>query len=308
MNGKSPTITLNNGVEMPQLGLGVYLSPADQTSIAVRSAIENGYRLIDTAACYGNEQQVGQGIADSGAPREDLFITTKLWITDYGYDQALRAFDVSMEKLGLDYLDLYLLHWPCPSDWANTVQAWQAAEKLLADGRIRAIGVCNFTEQHLMDLASSARIVPAVNQIELHPLFSQPEMRAANAARGIVTQAWSPIGGVFINHPREPGNITRVLDTPVLVDIAQRLGKTPAQVVLRWHLQNGVAVIPKSANPDRIAANIDVFDFTLPDTDMAAINDLNADLRNGPVPDEFDQAMFLRRQQARLQAESKKNA
>jgi diketogulonate reductase-like aldo/keto reductase len=299
MSKNVPHLKLNNGVELPALGLGVYLSPPDRTADAVRSAISSGYRLIDTAAGYGNEQQVGDGIASSGAKRVDLFVTTKLWIGDYGYDQALRAFDVSMRKLGLDYLDLYLLHWPAPSTWEATLASWRAAEKLLADGRVRAIGVCNFTRKHLDDLIAASTVVPAVNQIELHPLFSQREMRETNSRLGIATQAWSPIGGTFTNHPRDPGDVVRLLDSPVLTGRSGKLGKTPAQVVLRWHVQNGVSAIPKSIHPDRIASNIDIFDFALSDAEMAAIDALDAGLRNGPDPDVFDMAILKARQAGR---------
>jgi diketogulonate reductase-like aldo/keto reductase len=298
MSGKSPLFKLNNGIVIPALGLGVYLSPGDQTAGAVESAIASGYRLIDTAAAYGSEQQVGEGIKGSGITRGELFVTTKLWIADYGFEETLRAFDVSLGKLGLDYLDLYMLHWPSPSTWDATLASYRAAEKLLAEGRVRAIGVCNFSEKHLGDLIAATDTVPAVNQIELHPLFTQTQMREANAARGILTQAWSPIGGTFINHPREPGKVTRVLELQVLKDIAGRLGKTPAQVALRWHFQNGVATIPKSTHPDRIAANIEIFDFELTADDMAAVDRLDMGKRNAPEPDVFDMAFIKARQEA----------
>jgi diketogulonate reductase-like aldo/keto reductase len=298
MSGKSSSVYLNNGVQLPVLGLGVYLSPPDHTADAVHTAIECGYRLIDTAAAYGNEQQVGEGIARSSVKREELFVTTKLWIADYGYDQALRGFDASVSKLKLNYVDLYLLHWPAPSGWADTLEAWRAAEKLLADGRVRAIGVCNFTAKQLKDLSAGADVVPAVNQIELHPLFSQAEMRAVNAKLGIITQAWSPIGGTMTNHPRDPNNVTRLLDHPTLRRLAEKHGKTPAQIVLRWHFQNGVSAIPKSVHPDRIASNIKIFDFSLPASDMGAIDDLDSGKRNGPDPEVFDLAFLKARQQA----------
>jgi diketogulonate reductase-like aldo/keto reductase len=292
-----PYLRLKNGVELPALGLGVYLSPPDQTAAAVQTAIESGYRLIDTAAAYGNELQVGEGIARSHVSRDELFVTTKLWLADYGYDQAFRAFDASMGKLKLDYLDLYLLHWPSPSTWEATLASWRAAETLLAGGRVRAIGVCNFTRRQLDDLMAASKVAPAVNQIELHPLFSQAEMRAANARLGVVTQAWSPIGGTFTNHPRNPGTVTRLLDDPALTRLAEKLGKKPAQVVLRWHIQNGVSAIPKSIQPDRIFSNIDIFDFALSDADMATIDALDTGRRNGPDPDVFDMAFLKARQQ-----------
>jgi diketogulonate reductase-like aldo/keto reductase len=293
-----PQLKLNNGVELPTLGLGVYLSPANQTATAVRSAIASGYRLIDTAAAYGNEQQVGDGIVDSGVARSELFVTTKLWIADYGYEQALRAFDASMNKLRLQYLDLYLLHWPAPSTWEATLASWRAAEQLLADGLARAIGVCNFTGPQLDHLAAVAKVTPAVNQIELHPLFAQADMRAVDAKRGIATQAWSPIGGTFTNHPRDPGKVTHLVDHPTLTELAEKLGKTPAQIVLRWHIQNGESAIPKSVNPDRIAGNIDIFDFALSEAEMAAIEALDTGRRNGPDPDVFDMAFLKARQAA----------
>lgn len=283
---------LNNGVEMPALGLGVYLSPPEQTAGAVRSAIGSGYRLIDTAAAYGNEREVGEGIAGSRVNRDELFVTTKLWIADYGHDEALRAFDVSMGKLKLDYLDLYLLHWPAPSSWDRTVESFRAAKRLLDEGRVRAIGVCNFNAGHLRDLIRETGVVPAVNQVELHPLFNQAELRAVHAELGIVTQAWSPIGGVLVNHPRDPQAVTRVLELPVMRRLAEKTGRTPAQVILRWHLQNGVAAIPKSVNPDRISSNFDIFDFELTPEDMAAIDALDTGARHGPDPDLFDMAFL----------------
>ena len=298
MSKSQPHLKLNDGIEMPVLGLGVYLSPSDLTASAVRSAIESGYQLIDTAAAYGNEQQVGDGIATSGAKRDQLFVTTKLWIADHGYEQALRSFDASMAKLRLDYLDLYLVHWPTPSAWDATVAAWRAFEKLLADGRVRAIGVCNFTEKHLQALAATSNVVPAVNQIELHPLFNQASLRAANARLGIITQAWSPIGGTLTNHPRDPNNVTRLLDHPALARLAEKLGRSPAQVVLRWQIQNGVSAIPKSVHPERIAANIAIFDFELSAEDMAVINALDTGRRNGPDPDQFDMPFLKARQAA----------
>lgn len=292
MAGISPLIKLNNGVQMPALGLGVYLSPAEQTAGAVEAAIRSGYRLIDTAAAYGNERQVGEGVRRSGIDRAEVFVTTKLWISDYGYDQALRAFDASMEKLGLEYLDLYLLHWPVPSTFEATVAAYRAAERLLAEKRVRAIGVCNFNPWHLEDLRAKTEVVPAVNQVELHPLFNQRAVREANARQGVVTQSWSPLGGVFINHPKDPKAVTHLLAHPGLIDLASKYQKTPAQVVLRWHIQNGLSVIPKSVHPNRIAENIDIFDFELTGADMAALDALDAGARGGPDPDTFDLAFL----------------
>jgi len=283
-----PLVTLNNGVEMPMLGLGVYLTPGDQTGNAVETALAAGYRMIDTAAVYGNEREVGEGIRRSGLDRSDIFVTTKLWMADHGYDNALRGFDASLEKLGLNYVDLYLLHWPAPSAFDATIEAYRAAEHVLAQARTRAIGVCNFNPGHLDRLAQATGTVPAVNQIELHPLFSQPELRSENARRNIVTQAWSPIGGIYINHPADPAQITRVLDHAVLVELAAKYDKTPAQVVLRWHIQHGNAVIPKSVNPERIRQNIAIFDFTLEEDDMSAIDALDTGQRGGRDPETFD--------------------
>jgi diketogulonate reductase-like aldo/keto reductase len=295
-----PLLTLNNGVQMPAFGLGVFQSPPAETAAAVGAALASGYRLIDTAAFYHNERQVGEGVRRSGLDRAEVFVTTKLWITDYGYDQAFRAFDASMSELGLDYLDLYLLHWPTPSNFANTVAAYRAAEKMLQEGRVRAIGVSNFNPHHLQDLMAQTVVVPALNQVEIHPFFSQPEIRAANARLGIVTQSWSPIGGVFINQPRDPSAITRVLDDPCLNEIAARHKKSPAQAVLRWHIQHGLAVIPKSVHRDRIAANIDIFDFELSAEDMAAIDALDRAERGGLDPDVFGLAAL----DARLKKQS----
>jgi diketogulonate reductase-like aldo/keto reductase len=288
MPGKSPLLPLNNGVAMPAFGLGVYMSPQEQTAAAVQSAINSGYRLIDTAAAYGNEKQVGEGIARSEHPRADLFITTKLWIADHGYDETLRAFDTSLCKLGLEYLDLYLLHWPVPSNFEATIASYRAAQKLLAEGRVRAIGVCNFKPKHLDQLAFHTEVTPAVNQVELHPFFNQHETRKANAERGIVTQSWSPIGGTFINHPSDPSAITHVLDHPLIVELAHAKAKSPAQIVLRWHIQHRLSAIPKSVHPRRIATNIEIFDFKLSHADMTALDRLDTGKRNGPDPDVFD--------------------
>jgi diketogulonate reductase-like aldo/keto reductase len=283
-----PYVTLNDGIEMPMLGLGVYMAEADQTADVVAHALSAGYRLIDTAAFYGNERGVGDGIRQSGLVRSEVFVTTKLWISDYGFDPSLRAVDASLRELGLDYVDLYLLHWPTPSVFDATIACWRAAERIRSEGRARAIGVSNFNPGHLDRLIAATGTVPAVNQIELHPLFSQPRLREENARRGIVTQAWSPIGGIHINHPDDRARITRVLDHPVLVDLAKRHGRTPAQITLRWHIQHGVAVIPKSANPDRIRQNIAVFDFALGPDEMDAIDALDSGIRGGRDPEVFD--------------------
>jgi diketogulonate reductase-like aldo/keto reductase len=275
---------------MPALGLGVLNRNAlERTANAVQCAISNGYRLIDTAASYANERLVGEGIQQSGINRSDVFVSTKLWISDYGYEQALRACQVSLRKLGTDYVDLYLLHWPVPADFEATIAAYRAAEKLLADGRVRAIGVANFKPQHLQDLMARTSIVPAVNQVELHPFFTQQELRAADAQHGIVTQCWSPIGGVYV---KKPTPVQNPLQHAAIGELAARYNKTPAQIVLRWHIQHGLSAIPKSDRPERIAENFNIFDFELTPTDIAAIDALDTGGRGGPDPDQVDTKMF----------------
>jgi 2,5-diketo-D-gluconate reductase A len=283
-------IELDNGVEMPALGLGVFLSPRDRTAEAVETAIESGYRLFDTAAAYNNERQVGEGIRRSGIDRADVFVTTKLWLFDYGYESALRAFDASLRRLGVDYVDLYLLHWPVPTDFAATVDAYRAAEKLLGEGRSRAIGVSNFEPHHLANLIAQTGVVPAVNQVELHPYFIQEDVRAANARHGVVTQSWSPIGGVYDRNRQGEG--TRPLENPVILDLASKYGKTPAQVILRWHVDHGLSAIPKSVTASRIAENIDVFDFALAPDEIAAIDALDTGVRAGTDPEKADAGSF----------------
>lgn len=270
--GGMNAVTLNNNVRMPQLGLGVWRMTDDEAERAVATAIESGYRSIDTATLYGNEEGVGRALRASGVPREELFVTTKLWNDQQGYDEALRAFDESMRRLGLETLDLYLIHWPAPRR-GKYVETWKALEKLYADGRVRAIGVSNFGVGTLERLLAEATVTPAVNQVELHPLFAQRELRGFHAERGIATEAWSPLG-------QGKG----LLDLPVLAEIGARYGKTPAQVVLRWHIQLGNVVIPKSVTPSRIRENIDVFGFALSPEDMATINGLDEGRRLGPDP------------------------
>ncbi|MER5676150.1 aldo/keto reductase [Streptomyces sp. NPDC002238] len=267
-----PTVTLNNGVTIPQLGFGVFQVPDDETTAAVTTALEAGYRSIDTAAVYGNETGVGRALAESGLGREELFVTTKLWNADQGYDATLTAFDSSLAKLGLDHVDLYLIHWPTPARDLYT-DTWRALEKLLAEGRIRAAGVSNFQPAHLRRLREESSLVPAVNQIELHPGLQQRELRSLHAGSGIATEAWSPLAQGAL------------LDDEVLTSLAGRHGKSPAQAVLRWHLQLGNVVIPKSVTPARIRQNIDVFDFELSADDMEAIAGLDRGMRTGPDPD-----------------------
>ncbi|MGO4782687.1 aldo/keto reductase [Cryobacterium sp. W22_MBD10_FK3] len=277
------TITLNNGVQLPSLGLGVLQSEGGEATAAISSALTGGYRLIDTAAAYFNEREIGQGIRDSGADRAEVFLTTKLWMTDYGFDSALRAFDTSAAKLGVDYLDLYLLHWPLPANFSQTVAGYKAAERLLADGRVRAIGVANFKPEHLRALVRETDVVPAVNQIELHPNFQQPEQLAVHRELGIVTQAWSPIGGVY-GWAGENGALPPLQNDTIRV-IADAHGKTPAQVILRWHLQEGRSAIPKSVTPARIAENFAVFDFELTAADLTSIDALDTGVRGAIDPD-----------------------
>jgi diketogulonate reductase-like aldo/keto reductase len=280
-----PVVRLNHGTAMPVLGLGVFQSAPEETAQAVEAALVAGYRLIDTAAAYRNERQVGEAIAGSGVPRAELFVTTKLWMTDYGYATALRAFDASLRRLGLDQVDLYLLHWPAPAEFGSTVAAYQAAEQVLAQGRARAIGVSNFTAAHLERLIARTDVVPAVNQVELHPFFNQHELRAAHERLGIVTQSWSPIGGVHRRRAASPDRVNGPLEHPTVLALATEHGRTPAQVVLRWHIQHGLSAIPKSVRPGRIAENFDVFDFALSDDEIAAIDALDTGARTGTDPD-----------------------
>ncbi|MBY8877870.1 aldo/keto reductase [Streptomyces sp. PLK6-54] len=260
---------------MPQLGFGVWQVPDRDARKAVTTALEAGYRSIDTAAAYGNEKGTGKALASSGLPREELFVTTKLWNNDQGYDSALRALDASLRKLRLDYVDLYLIHWPQPARDAYR-ETWRAFEKIAADGRARAIGVSNFHPAHLDRLIGGSSVVPAVNQIELHPRLPQAGLRRVHAEHGIATEAWSPLG-------QGKG----LLDDPVIARVAARHDRTPAQVVLRWHLQLGNVVIPKSVTPERIRENIDVFGFALTEADMAELAGLDDGTRLGPDPDHF---------------------
>ncbi|MEU3206170.1 aldo/keto reductase [Streptomyces cyaneofuscatus] len=271
-----PSITLNNGLEMPQLGFGVWQVPDDEAAKAVAKAIESGYRSIDTAAIYKNEKGTGRAIAASGVPRDELFVTTKLWNSEQGYDSTLRAFDASLDQLGLDYVDLYLIHWPVPAKDAYT-DTYRAFEKIYADGRAKAIGVSNFHPEHLKRLLDETSVVPVLNQIELHPQLQQAEARAFHAEHGIATEAWSPLG-------QGKG----LLEVPTVVAIARKHGRTPAQAVLRWHLQTGNIVIPKSVTPSRIEENLDVFGFELDADDLAAFAALDEGKRLGPDPAEFN--------------------
>lgn len=281
------TITLNNGVTMPAIGLGVFQSAPEETTGAVRTALQVGYRHIDTAAGYQNEREVGDGIRASGLDRNDVFVETKVWVSDYGHAETLHAFEKSSRKLGLDRIDLLILHQPMPQHFDRAVAAYKALEELLSDGRVRAIGISNFMPHHISELLKQVDVVPAVNQIELHPYFTQPEVQAKNAHYGILTQAWSPIGGITF-YPGWGEERKNVLHDDAVSAIAGRHGKSPAQVLLRWHLQQGRSVIPKSTNPSRITENLDVFDFTLTEQELARLDALNTGVRGGPDPDEID--------------------
>lgn len=285
------TFTLNNGVTIPQLGFGVFQTPADETQTAVTEALSAGYRHIDTAAAYGNERQVGEAIAASDLDRSDVFIETKIWISDYGYDETLHGLEKSARKLGVDQIDLLILHQALPTDFDRTLGAYRALETLLADGKVRSIGVSNFMVEHLNKLMEVATVVPAINQIELHPFFQQPAVQAANAELGILTQAWSPIGGITFY--RVSGH-TSALEDSTIGHIAKEHGKSPAQVMLRWHVQEGRQAIPKSSKPARIAENIDVFDFDLTADELNAINGLDTGHRGGPEPEAMTLAAFGR--------------
>lgn len=279
------TLTLNNGVAMPALGFGVFQMTGPETVASVRTALEDGCTLIDTAASYGNEREVGEGLRASGVAREDVFVTTKLWMSDYGPEKTPVGFEGSLRRLGLDYVDLYLLHQPAPADFDDTVAAYKAAEKLLAQGRVRAIGVSNFSPDHIKRLLDAADVVPAVNQVELHPYFRNETLQSADRTLGIITQAWSPIGGITRYRPSDGDNPMNPLREPAVLALAQRYGKTPAQVILRWHLDEGRSAIPKSKTPSRIAENLDVFDFSLGAEELASIDALDTGLRGGPDPE-----------------------
>lgn len=285
-------LTLNNGVTMPALGLGVFQSSPEDTVTAVEAALRAGYRHIDTAAAYGNEAQVGEGLRRSGVPREEVFLETKVWVSDYGYEQTLHAFEKAAAKLGVEQIDLLILHQPGkPERFEETLDAYRALEKLLEDGTVRAIGVSNFMPHHLERLLAETAVVPAVNQIELHPFFQQRDVQGADATAGIITQAWSPIGGITF-YPGFENEHRSALEDPTLVEVGEAHGKSPAQVMLRWHLQQGRSAIPKSVTPSRIGANYDVFGFELSEEELARIDALETGVRGGPVPDEAPDAWY----------------
>ena len=287
----SSSFTLNNGVQIPAVGFGVFQSAPEETVTAVQTALEVGYRHIDTAAAYFNEREVGEAIRRSGLDRSEVFVETKVWISDYGYEQTLHAFDKSAGKLGIEQLDLLILHQALPGEFDLTLDAYRALEKLRADGAVRAIGVSNFMPEHLTRLLAETSVVPAVNQIEVHPYFRQSALLAADAEHGILSQAWSPIGGITFYRDGSHGS---TLQDPVIGEIAAAHGRTPAQVMLRWHLQQGRQVIPKSVTPSRIRENFDVFDFELTDDQLAAIDALDTGVRGGPEPEQITRQTFGR--------------
>jgi 2,5-diketo-D-gluconate reductase A len=270
-----PLIELNNGQKIPQLGLGVYKLAAASAADLVATAIETGYRRIDTAALYANEAEVGEGIRQSSVPREDIYVTTKIWHDHHGYDEALVAIDESLDRLNIDYVDMVLIHWPAPAQ-DKFVETWAAFQHAVTTGKVRGIGVSNFHPMHLHKLIAAGGAIPAINQVELHPALQQPELRAYNSSHGIATEAWSPLArGRFHNEA-------------IIVKIAEKHGKTPTQVIIRWHIELGNLVIPKTANPERLLENISVFDFSLDEHDMAAIATLDSGFRTGPNPEEFN--------------------
>lgn len=274
MGGINSTVTLHNGVKMPWLGLGVYdAQEGDEVKTAIKEALKIGYRSIDTAAFYHNEVGVGEAVRESAIPREDIFVTTKVWNTDQGYEETLKAFDMSMEKLGLDYLDLYLVHWPVKEKYKDT---YRALEELYAKGRVRAIGVSNFSIRQLKDLLGDCHVKPMINQIELHPMLTQEEVRNFCKEQGIHVQAWSPLmrgKSIFTNE--------------TIQQLASKYNKTPAQIILRWDIQSGILTIPKSVTPSRIKENSEIFDFELSQEDMKAIDNLNQNYRTGQDPEDF---------------------
>lgn len=281
-------MTLNSGTTIPQVGLGVWQAADSETEHAVRYALDEAqYRHIDTAAAYGNEEAVGRGIATSSVPREDVFVTTKLWNADHGYDAALAAFDVSLDKLGLDYVDMYLIHWPLRND-ERLLRTWDAFEEIAQSGRARAVGVCNFEPRHVQLLVDRGGLLPAIDQVELHPHLPQQEIRRLAAQHGIAVESWSPLGGTSNSGWGKASKPNLLLTDPIIERIGDRHGKSAAQVLVRWHLQNGLIVIPKSVHDERISQNIDVFDFDLTTEDMTEIDTLDDGIRVGAHPDELN--------------------
>lgn len=288
-------VTLNNGTTMPSLGLGIMnWDKPELTQPIVEAALDTGYRLLDTAAIYGNERDVGAAIAGSGVPRSDIFLTTKLWMHDFGREQAMRAFEASIDRLKVDYIDLYLLHWPVPAEFDKTIESYQVLIELQAQKRVRSIGVANFSLRNLTDLISATGVVPAVNQIEVHPFFSETTLCEENAKLGIVTEGWAPLGASLRRKlGRESSNDP--LAHPVILELAARYGKTPAQIILRWHIENNVVAIPKTVTMSRLAENFDVFDFSLLPSEVASISALDTGMRPGPDPQDVNSTTFNRR-------------
>lgn len=273
-NLKSPMVTLSDGHSIPQLGLGVYKVDNAITGPLVSQALRSGYRLVDTASMYQNEKGVGEGIVNSGVPRNEIIVATKFWMDDLGYDKTLKAFDISLEQLGLSYLDVYLIHWPAPKRGLLYVESWKAMERLKNEGLVKSIGVCNFHTHHIDEILKVAEHPPVINQIELHPLLTQDHLLDYDAKHSILTQAWSPLAR------------GQILSNELIIGIAKNRVKSPAQIVLRWHIQRGVAVIPKSTSKQRIEENLDVFDFELSEDEMAAISSLNINYRTGVDPED----------------------
>lgn len=291
MSASIPDLVLNNGVTLPPIGLGVFQSPPEETTDAVETALRAGYRHIDTAAAYGNEKEVGEGLRRSGVPREEVFVETKVWVSDYGYDETLHAYDKAVGKLGVDTLDLLILHQPIPTRFEATREAYRALETLLGDGKVRAIGVSNFMPHHLAALLETATVVPAVNQVELHPYFQQPDVQKADADHGVLTQAWSPIGGITF-YPGWGDERRSVLQDPTIGEIAAAHDATPAQVMIRWHLQQGRSAIPKSVTASRIRENLEALQLELSAEELTRIDGLETGVRGGPDPDQPSDAYF----------------
>lgn len=297
--------TLNDGTHLPRQGMGVFRSDSALLQRNVAVALAAGYRLFDTAAAYQNEADLGRALRESGAARDSYMVSTKLRVEDHGRSATLDAFEKSSEALGLEQIDLYLLHWPWPERFDLSLGSWEAMIELRAQGRIRSLGVCNFEPEHLDRLIDATGVAPVLNQVEHHPFLAQTKVIAKNNALNIITQAWSPIGGVFVNRPQDPNRPFTVLQDSVLGRLSQEKGKTPAQIVLRWHLQRGVATLPKSDRVERLHENIDILDFELSADEIAHISALNADRRGGPHPNDFDPTFLARRAAAEATAKSK---
>jgi len=291
----SPTIKLNSGLELPALGFGVYRAKPEETVSAVKTALAAGYRMIDTAAAYFNEEQVGQAIRESSVPRDDIIVQTKAWLSDYGTKEIRHAYDRSRRKLGLERIDVYLLHQPATRDFKPMIAAWLEMEKMLAGGEVGAIGVCNCSPDHLKILMGKTNVPPALNQVELHPFFTQAEFRKRDGAWGIVTQAWSPVGGVMRYWGDDKTPEDDPLTHPTITSIGEKYGKTAAQVMLRWHLAIGNSAIPKSVNEKRIVENFSIFDFEMTDDEIASIEALDRGKRGGPDPDNLPDAFYNRK-------------